>query len=401
MQSDRICFYPKKQIYYIGDSKYYKQKNEIGSESVAKQYTYARNVIQWHIGLFGDEESSSHVQLRDPMTEGYNVIPNFFISGTIPLDFAYTDNISEADKKAVTRSTEQFPNRLFDRDTLLITHYDVNFLYILTLYGRNNAIQKKGWKEKVRNIFRRKIQDILNARYKFRAIQPKPGVDAEAFFKDHFKEVIGKVYQPFEQKNIFTLALCKEDEYAAENDKVLNLIESHFDTAIYELGENPIEDLPPYIPSATLYPDIQKRGIMMVMMELYDNRAPKFSETGKLAVPIHYTEDGMELLSNAANVGSVLFHVRRREGQHMFQLRSSITFVPREQIDTAQYYLAVNHPTPRGDDKNIVFLYALLDIDMEHELDSARINNLKKPFANKQERYDAQFATIDLLTNTE
>jgi hypothetical protein len=33
-----------KKVYYIGDSKYYKIGNEVGKESVAKQYTYARNV---------------------------------------------------------------------------------------------------------------------------------------------------------------------------------------------------------------------------------------------------------------------------------------------------------------------------------------------------------------------
>lgn len=43
---------PEKQVYYIGDSKYYKQKNEIGQKSIAKQYTYARNVIQWNLNLF-------------------------------------------------------------------------------------------------------------------------------------------------------------------------------------------------------------------------------------------------------------------------------------------------------------------------------------------------------------
>ena len=38
----------EKPIYYIGDSKYYKRNNPIGKESVAKQFTYARNVIQWN-----------------------------------------------------------------------------------------------------------------------------------------------------------------------------------------------------------------------------------------------------------------------------------------------------------------------------------------------------------------
>ena len=38
--------------YYIGDSKYYKMGNELGKESVYKQYTYARNVIQWNMDIF-------------------------------------------------------------------------------------------------------------------------------------------------------------------------------------------------------------------------------------------------------------------------------------------------------------------------------------------------------------
>lgn len=40
------------QTYYIGDSKYYKMGHELGSESIYKQYTYARNVIQWNLDIF-------------------------------------------------------------------------------------------------------------------------------------------------------------------------------------------------------------------------------------------------------------------------------------------------------------------------------------------------------------
>lgn len=70
----------EKDIYYIGDSKYYKRGHKIGKESVYKQFTYARNVIQWNLDLFNDgdkEEQKDHFRLRDDVTEGYNVIPNF------------------------------------------------------------------------------------------------------------------------------------------------------------------------------------------------------------------------------------------------------------------------------------------------------------------------------------
>lgn len=98
---------PDKQVYYIGDSKYYKQKNPISRESVAKQYTYARNVIQWNLNLFFGEDTESKPRetdfcLRDEITEGYNIIPNFFISATVPDDLSYTDTVEKAQKSATT-----------------------------------------------------------------------------------------------------------------------------------------------------------------------------------------------------------------------------------------------------------------------------------------------------------
>ena len=70
--------------YYIGDSKYYKMGNELGKESIYKQYTYARNVIQWNLDIFNSgRKPESGIKLRDDETEGYNIIPNFFISATM------------------------------------------------------------------------------------------------------------------------------------------------------------------------------------------------------------------------------------------------------------------------------------------------------------------------------
>ena len=43
--------------YYIGDSKYYKMGNELGKESIYKQYTYARNVIQLNLDIFNASPS--------------------------------------------------------------------------------------------------------------------------------------------------------------------------------------------------------------------------------------------------------------------------------------------------------------------------------------------------------
>lgn len=241
---------PDKQVYYIGDSKYYKQKNPISRESVAKQYTYARNVIQWNLNLFFGEDSDSKPRetdfcLRDEITEGYNIIPNFFISATVPDDLLYTDTVEKAQKSATTFVSQQFRNRLFDRDTLLVTHYDVNFLYVVSLYARNNAYRKKEWRDKVRGIFRDKIQKELERRFKFFAMRPKPGVDTREFIETHFRDILGKVYAPYNDKDIIALALDNRKQFDEENSHVLAELGEAFTIVECPLGQDPRELLPP------------------------------------------------------------------------------------------------------------------------------------------------------------
>ena len=139
-----------KQTYYIGDSKYYKMGHELGSESVYKQYMYARNVIQWNLDIFNNGgQTPSGVKLRDDVTEGYNIIPNFFISAKLNENFDYSDDgIEKTDRKQNKHKKMQFKNRLFDRDTLLLFHYDVNFLFVLSLYAVTIPLKKRNGKRK-------------------------------------------------------------------------------------------------------------------------------------------------------------------------------------------------------------------------------------------------------------
>ena len=68
-------------------------------------------------------ETESGVRLRDEVTEGYNIIPNFFISAKMDAMFDYSrDGIEQTDRKKNKHKKEQFKNRLFDRDTLLLFH---------------------------------------------------------------------------------------------------------------------------------------------------------------------------------------------------------------------------------------------------------------------------------------
>ena len=238
-----------RQTYYIGDSKYYKMGHELGRESVYKQYTYARNVIQWNLDIFNglnDTVKTSHVRLRDEQTEGYEIIPNFFISAKLDEQFRYdNDGIEKTDRKKNKHKNVQFMNRLFDRDTMLLFHYDVNFLYVLSLYARDNDSQKAAWKSKIRNRFRREIQEWLQKDYDFYAMRAKPGVDDAEYIKTHFQQVLGKIYTPFSQdKSIYSLALENADKYKSENEALLSELRKHFYVEPCALGRNPLEVLP-------------------------------------------------------------------------------------------------------------------------------------------------------------
>lgn len=403
----------KQMTYYIGDSKYYKQKNRVGRESVAKQFTYARNVIQWNLNLFFGEKAQqgdrreTDVCLRDEVTEGYNVIPNFFISGKVPADFNYRDHIEETSKGAKTHISRQYVNRLFDRDTLLVTHYDVNFLFVLSLYARDNAMQKRQWRDKVRNIFRNKIREELSKRYQFHALRAVPNIDLSEWLKVHFKDVIGKVFAPYdEDKGIVALALANPNyerdplvaaEVAAENARIITLVDNAFSRVkLDDLGVDPRPLLPP--PATAVAAPPGKDGVVLFAYLPYDTNAVKFRESGKVAVPILYTDSGMRLLENIDSIGFILFNKWNKPSQHLFRLIEKPKVVPKPSIP-AEYLNIRNRKKPDDIPEQVDFLYLLLDIDMTEELDSSSLDCQRSKLpGGDPSRYDAIYSTLRDLT---
>ena len=249
-------------IYYIGDSKYYKRGNSLSKESIYKQFTYARNVIQWNIDLFNDgkaEEKVGHIKLRDDVTEGYNIIPNFFISASQNVlrpedDIKLIDNDKDVEyRRQQYYLSRQFENRLFDRDTFLLAHYDVNFLFVVALYGRNNSASKVLWRNKVRKMFRTEIQQMLKDNFEFYAMTAKSDVNPDAYIKENFQQVLGKMYHPFDNREgsdqqYFSLALRKpekemdaaiREKVANENETIMFELKHAFYIAKCPLGVDP------------------------------------------------------------------------------------------------------------------------------------------------------------------
>lgn len=228
-------------IYYIGDSKYYKSTTPVGENSISKQFTYAQNVIQWSFdALKGTTECKDErykLRLRDDRTEGYNVLPNFFISAKVDfekLDYG-EENLRLHDGKN-QHDSSQFSDRLFDRDTLLLSHYDVNFLFVLAMYARNNATSKEAWKKDVRERFRKRVQDVLDGRYTFYAMKGYDEADSEQYITTHFQELLGKLYRTPNEKHIYTLALERRDD---GESSLVSELRKHFYVVDCNLEDNP------------------------------------------------------------------------------------------------------------------------------------------------------------------
>lgn len=205
-------------IYFIGDSKYYKEENDVRETSIYKQFTYAKNVIQYNIDIFNEKQTGDQLPYRDEITEGYNPTPNFFVRGFIDSDdLSYSDTKLSNEEKI--ECNYHFTNRLFDRDTLLVLTYNINFLYVLSAYVQNHG-ESNSISNFLRKRFREDIVKTFESLYDFYILTPLNGLTNETFVEKYFKKLIGKIYCTNEKKLL--LALKKETTNESPKEKITN-----------------------------------------------------------------------------------------------------------------------------------------------------------------------------------
>ncbi len=324
-----------KPVYYIGDSKYYKRGTKIGKNSIYKQFTYAKNVIQWNLDLFLDEDENDADlkedkrkykdtgrvrKLRDEETEGYNIIPNFFISArqdTLEAD----PEITPTAKDDKVFSSRHFHNRLFDRDTLLISHYDVNFLYVVSLYAKKNEGLKSAWRAKARKMFRENVQKMLDYHFQFHVMTPREHINAHEVIETHFREVLGKMFQPYperEGQRYYSLALEKpqkeengpiNEDIAKENSEVLDLLEPYFHIKECKLGDNPVDLLPKIEQDGIVIAKEEELALLITKEGVhYDNALSTLKTTGLVGIALKMDGATLHLVDGFTKAKFLIIH---------------------------------------------------------------------------------------------
>ncbi len=213
---DKSLIGKKHSIYYIGDSKYYPDGTHPEGVALYKQFTYAKNAIQYNIDQFylKNSQNPNDIRYRDKDTEGYNITPNFFVIPKIDGDTLDFTVPSFAPTDWRPKPNRHFKDRLFDRDTLLLREYSINMIFLIAAYGAYEDC----WTGTLRETIRKDMVKLLNDTYKFFIIEPmdvplysQNGLVGTIPFLQYFRLLLeGKAYKANPDTKEIILAFEKD-----------------------------------------------------------------------------------------------------------------------------------------------------------------------------------------------
>ena len=221
----------RSDIYYIGDSKYYKSGENTRPEGVAlyKQFTYAKNTIQYHIDtlylkhgqLPGSTERKVSLRYRDTLTEGYNITPNFFMrsrvtASDIPYDkpdigMTYWD---KSKQREYPETNKHFEDRLFDRDTLILREFSISLLFVIAAYA---GYEESCWASDIHTTIRKSFIESIDKEYEFYRLTPL-NVTTVEFDRIYTKWLNGKTYAIDDLDDSLILAFEKNARGRADKE---------------------------------------------------------------------------------------------------------------------------------------------------------------------------------------
>ncbi len=229
----------RSDIYYIGDSKYYDSSRRPEGVALYKQFTYAKNTIQYHIDTLylkhgqypGSTDRKVSLRYRDTLTEGYNITPNFFVRDrATEKDIRYDKPglgmtwWNKDGKQEYPETNKHFEDRLFDRDTLILREFSINLLFVIAAYA---GYDESDWASEMRKTIRDSFIESVDKVYDFYILTPET-TNLQEFCRLYQKWLVGKIYATDDFASSAVLAFEKtekgqQDKQALDNARIRSL----------------------------------------------------------------------------------------------------------------------------------------------------------------------------------
>lgn len=231
---DHIFSFPsliggKSDIYFIGDSKYYKDDKRPEGVALYKQFTYAKNTIQYHIDELhiksktGAAKKETRLRYRDTMTEGYNITPNFFIRSRVKENntefdqpaLKLCDDWNKAKGQKYPPTNKHFEDRLFDRDTLILREFSINLLFVIAAYA---GYEDECWTMDIHKTIRNAFIESIDEEYEFFILTPR-NILPLGFNQLYTDSLNGRTYAIHETDDSIILAFEKTERGRQDKGK--------------------------------------------------------------------------------------------------------------------------------------------------------------------------------------
>lgn len=231
---DHIFSFPsliggKSDIYFIGDSKYYKDDKRPEGVALYKQFTYAKNTIQYHIDELhlksktGAVKKETRLRYRDTMTEGYNITPNFFIRSRVKENntefdqpaLTLCDDWNESKHQKYPPTNKHFEDRLFDRDTLILREFSINLLFVIAAYA---GYEDECWTMDIHKTIRNAFIESIDEEYEFFILTPR-NILPLGFNQLYTDSLNGRTYAIHETDDSIILAFEKSERGRQDKEK--------------------------------------------------------------------------------------------------------------------------------------------------------------------------------------
>lgn len=195
------------------------------------------------------------------------------------------------------------------------------------------TVKKNKWKQKVRNMFRNEIQEWLQQDYNFYAMRAKAHINGKEYIKQHFKELIGKVYTPYTDESIYSLALDKSKENTETNQYLIEMLRTAFYVEECHLGQDPNEVLPEVKPVVEHNDDDANLALCIVKEGInFDAALVTLKRTKTVGIALQMNGATLSLVEGFTTARYLLIHNKSNRYEVFLLDGTGPTLVPKSQM---------------------------------------------------------------------